>query len=103
MNIISSVDDFAANASKGVCSIKFGATWCGPCKLMDKVFVKLDAEFDNINCFTVDIDDVPDLARQFNIQSIPTVVVLKDGVELQRAVGVSLIEPLRKAFKDALA
>jgi len=103
MNIISNVSGFTTNASKGVVAIKFGAVWCGPCKVMDKTFVKLDGEFEKLNCFTVDIDEAPDLARQFNIQSIPTIVVLKDGVELQRVVGVSLIEPLRKIFKDALA
>jgi thioredoxin 1 len=102
MNHIASIEEFNSNTSKGVCVVKFGAEWCGPCKLMEKTFSKLDAEFDAITFLTVDIDGFSDVAKQFQVKSIPTFVILKDGAEIQRIIGTTLIEPFRSALKSSL-
>lgn len=86
----------------GVCVVKFGATWCGPCKLIGPVLAKLESEFSAASFLEVDIDDARELGKLFNVRSVPTVVVLKNGQEFKRHVGVSLIDPLRKVLTEAL-
>ena len=99
---ISSAIDFSSNSKDNVCAVKFGAEWCGPCKLVEKVFNKLEGEFETIKFMSLDVDNVPEITRQFKIRSVPTIVILKDCTEVQRISGVSLIEPLRKSLRDAL-
>lgn len=63
-------------------AIKFSATWCGPCKVVAKQLEGLD--FTNI-----DIDEDQDgLARKSNVRSVPTIIFMKDGVEVQRHSGL---------------
>ena len=84
----------------GLCAIKFSAPWCSPCLRMAPIVDKLEKEFTNVKFEFVDIDDSPELAKNHNIKSIPTLLILKDGVETQRIVGLSTIDPLRKIFRD---
>ena len=99
---ISSVVEFSDNSKESVCAVKFGAEWCAPCRLVEKTFSKLESEFDSIKFMTLDVDNVPEITKQFKIRSVPTILILKDGTEVQRICGVSLIEPLRKVLKEAL-
>jgi len=80
--------------------LKFGATWCGPCKTMEPNIKKMQEEFPDIKFVSVDTDDDQNLAKEHKIKSIPAIVLLKDGVEQNRVVGAVLITPLRKAFRD---
>lgn len=88
------------NNLSGISAIKFGATWCGPCKLIEPNLKKLEEEFINIKFYSVDIDKTPQLAKEYQIRSLPTVILLKDGKEIQRINGAVKIEPLRKLFRD---
>jgi thioredoxin 1 len=99
---VSSVVEFSDNSKESVCAVKFGAEWCGPCKIMEKLFSKLEGEFNSIKFMVLDVDNVPEITKQFKIRSVPTILILKDGMEVQRISGVSLIEPLRKCLKDVL-
>lgn len=67
--------------------IDFYADWCGPCKMLAPVIEQLAGELDDVLVGKVNIDDVPQLAEKFGVMSIPTVIVLKDGKEVQRSVG----------------
>jgi len=98
MRSINSESDFQLGL--GVCAIKFSAEWCGPCKRMEPTVEKLESEFRDASFFAVDVDDVPAIAQKYKIRTLPTFLVLKDGQEVNRVVGVSLIEPLRKIFRD---
>lgn len=84
----------------GIRAFNFRADWCIPCKKMDVSFLKLKKEFPLIDMRSVDIDQEPDLAKKYNIESIPTLLILEGYKELTRVVGVSLIKPLRKIFRD---
>lgn len=88
------------NFDNGMFVIKFGAEWCGPCKAMNKVLDKVRAEFVDIKFFNLDVDNSPDLAQKYKVRSIPTVIFIKDGQEIQRIVGLSLIEPVRKVLRE---
>lgn len=84
----------------GVCAIKFSAEWCGPCKKMEPTVEKLESEFKGATFLTVDVDDVPTIAQKYKVRTLPTFVILKDGQEVHRVTGISLIDPLRKIFRD---
>lgn len=85
----------------GLYAVKFWATWCGPCKRMEPTLHQLESEFTSINFISIDVDQVPILAQKYRIKMLPTLLVLKDGQEVNRVTGLSLIEPLRKIFREA--
>ncbi|WNY25292.1 thioredoxin family protein [Methanolapillus millepedarum] len=74
--------------------IDFSATWCGPCRMQKPIIEELKTKYAKVNFRIVDIDESPDMARTYNIHAVPTLVVLKDGKEVSRFVGVSSKEKL---------
>ena len=79
--------------------VDFWASWCGPCKMLSPVVEELGERFDGKALIAkVNVDEEPELARQFGVMSIPTVVFLKNGREFDRKVGVMPAE----AFSDVL-
>jgi len=81
--------------NQGLMLLDFWATWCGPCQMIGPVIDTL-AEEENIKVGKINIDNEKDLAYQFEIEAIPTIVVMKDGKEINRSVGFSDINELRK-------
>lgn len=79
--------------------LKFWATWCGPCKVFAPVVGKLNDEFESINFYSVDVDQVPALARKFKIKTVPTLVFLEGGEEVNRITGMQMIKPLRAELR----
>ena len=67
--------------------LDFYADWCGPCRMVAPVLEEIAAERSDIAVGKVNVDENPDLASQFGVFSIPTLVVLKNGAETARSVG----------------
>jgi thioredoxin 1 len=68
--------------------VDFWAEWCGPCKTIAPVLEELAGEqAGKLRIAKVDVDENQGLARQYGVQSIPTMIVFKDGVEVHRMVG----------------
>lgn len=65
--------------------LKFSAAWCGPCKMLSKIIEGTEL---GIPVREVDIDDQFELANTYSIRSVPTLVLLEDGVEVKRKSGV---------------
>ena len=65
--------------------LKFSATWCGPCQALSMTLKNIDDL--GIEVKEIDIDDQLDLAAQYNIRSVPTLIVLQDGSEVRRKTG----------------
>lgn len=68
--------------------IDFWASWCGPCQMLSPVVDEIGEERDDIKVGKVNVDEQQDLAMQFRVMSIPTLVVMKEGKETNRSVGV---------------
>ena len=68
--------------------LDFWAEWCGPCRMLAPVLDQIAAERTDIKVGKVNVDNEPELARQFGVMSIPTLVVMKDGQAVAQTVGV---------------
>lgn len=78
----------AAIAGNGTVVIDFGATWCGPCQALAPHFEKIATEFaGKATLVKIDIDQESDLASEFGIMSVPTIVFIKDGKKVHQIVG----------------
>ena len=68
--------------------VDFYATWCGPCKMLRPTLEALSDDRQDVKFVSVDIDEADELAEQFGITSIPCLVLVKDGKEADRSVGL---------------
>ncbi len=67
--------------------LDFWAPWCGPCRMVGPILDEIAREQAGIKVGKVNVDEQPELARQFGVMSIPTIVVMKDGRIANQAVG----------------
>lgn len=80
--------EFQEAIKSGVAVVDFNATWCGPCKMLAPILEELSAEMaGKASFYAVDVDDNPDVAAQFGINSIPYVAVFKDGQKADEQIG----------------
>ena len=68
---------------------RFSAVWCGPCRALAPVMEGIKAEHSEVVFETIDVDTDHEQASKYAIRSVPTVVFVKDGVEVERLVGVN--------------
>ena len=67
--------------------LDFWAPWCGPCRMLMPLIEEIAAEHPEIKVGKINVDENPDLATEFGVMSIPTLVVMKDGKPVNQAVG----------------
>lgn len=67
--------------------LDFWAPWCGPCRMVVPIVEEISQERPDIKVGKVNVDEQPELARQFRVTSIPTLVVMKGGEAVNRAMG----------------
>jgi len=83
--------------AKGLVLVDFFATWCGPCKMMAPAIEKLATEYKGkISIGKLDVDENPDTAGKYEIQSIPTLIFFKDGEMVDKLIGFQSEEALKK-------
>ena len=74
--------------AEGTVLIDFWAAWCGPCRMIAPAVEKIAEEHPEVKVCKINIDDEQDLALQYNVMSIPTLLVFKGGQLVKRSVGV---------------
>ena len=67
--------------------VDFWAEWCGPCKSMHPIFSRMAKKYDQVRFARVNVDNSQDVAKKFNVQSIPTFIMFKNGQVVQQMVG----------------
>ena len=86
---------------KGLVLVDFFATWCGPCKMTSPIIDQLSDEKKEVKFVKIDVDQSGDLAGQYNVFSIPTFVVFKDGQVASQFVGAMSKEGFLAELKKA--
>ena len=79
--------------------VDFWASWCGPCMMLAPVMEELDGELPQIKFCKVNVDDERDLAMEFQIDSIPTLLCVKNGHVVKRLVGYREKDALKKELE----
>ncbi len=83
--------------------IDFFATWCGPCKMLTPIFESLSKEMsDKVDFAKMDIDRSLEVAQEYEIVSVPTIIIFKNGKEVQRIVGFVPKEQIKSKIKAHL-
>lgn len=89
-------NDFNEKIANGLTLVDFYADWCGPCKMLAPVLEQVDQELEGVNIVKVDVEESKDLAKQFNVYSIPTLIIFKDGEQVAQSLGFQPKEQLIK-------
>lgn len=103
VSTLTSVEDFHKIAKNPAVIVDFSAKWCGPCKMIAPKFEELSiqSKYQNIRFAKVDVDDVPELANEYQVQSLPTFMAFKNGKFAGETKGANL-ENLTKLVNSLL-
>lgn len=81
--------------------VDFFATWCGPCKMQAPILEQVKSSLgDSVNIIKIDVDRNPALSQQYRIQSVPTLILFKDGEAVWRGYGVHQAAQLEEKLKE---
>lgn len=84
---INTVEEFDASINQGLVLVDFFATWCGPCRMISPLLEEIAEEKQDLTVLKIDVDELGTLAARYFIQSIPTLMLFKDGKRIETRVG----------------
>lgn len=96
-------ENFNDSVQSGVTLVDFWAPWCGPCKMQLPIVEELGAELEgSATIAKINVDEQPELASQFGVMSIPTLILFKDGQPVDKMVGVQSKDALKNKIQGQL-
>ena len=96
-------EDFAKGTQSGVVLVDFFATWCRPCRAQASILEQIAPDFEGrATIIKVDTEHAQDIAVRYGIQSIPTLIILKNGKQVTQFVGVQQAGTLKAALEKAI-
>lgn len=96
-------DNFNKSIESGVSLVDFWAPWCGPCKMQLPIVEELSTELQGQAVIgKINVDEEPELASQFGVMSIPTLILFKDGQPVDKMVGLQSKDALKNKISGQL-
>ena len=81
---------------------KFSAVWCGPCRALTPVMNEIKGNYSNVKFEEQDIDEYSDITEEYGVRSVPTIIIVKDGIEVNRFTGLSSKMAYVNAINEAV-
>jgi thioredoxin 1 len=96
-------ENFKNEIAKGVTLVDFNATWCGPCRMLSPIIEEVALSFKGrAHVAKVDIDSEQATASEYQVSSVPTLILFKDGKEVNRLVGLRDSDSIKEFIEEAL-
>lgn len=96
-------DNFENGIANGVTLVDFYADWCGPCKMIAPIIEELAQDMQGkASIAKINVDNAQNTATEFQVTSIPTIILFKNGKEIKRVVGIKGKEDLKQLIQSAL-
>lgn len=96
-------ENFPRVLEKGLILVDFHAVWCGPCRMLAPIIEEVAEEFKGkVKVVKIDIDKEQKSAAQFQVTSVPTLVLIKDGKEIDRLIGLRDAASIKKFVSKAV-
>lgn len=88
------------NDKENLIVVKFSAPWCGPCRQMEKTIEAIEKEGTNVKFYNVDVDELPELAEEHEVMSIPVLLYYKGSLQVDRTIGGLPESKLREKIEE---
>lgn len=96
-------ENFQKEIAKGVVLVDFYATWCGPCRMLSPIIEDVAKHFEGkAKIAKLDIDSEQKTAAEFQVTSVPTLILFKDGKEINRLIGLRDMEAIKEFILSVL-
>lgn len=96
MAIVHGTDKNFKDLIKGKVIVDFFATWCGPCKMLAPVIEELSSKYPNINFIKIDVDECPNVSKEYGIMSVPALLKIENGEIIDSKIGYLNVNEFEK-------